>query len=137
MTNGTSQAFRLDGRVAFVTGASSGIGATLARAFAQAGAAVALVARRADRLEAIAEELKAQGARALAVSLDVTDTAALPAAFDRLAAALGVPDLLVNNAGVARTGLFLKTDARDRDANFATNFNAAWDLSAEAARRMV
>jgi len=137
MTDDPTRAFRLDGRVAFVTGASSGIGATLARAFAQAGAAVALVARRRERLDALADGLRAAGARALTVPLDVTDTAALPAAFDAVSEGLGVPDILVNNAGVARTGLFLKTGAAERDANFATNFNAAWDLSAEAARRMV
>ena len=137
MTIDPTRAFRLDRRVAFVTGASSGIGATLARGFADAGAAVALVARRRQRLDALADELRAAGARALPVTLDVTDTAALPAAFDAVTEALGVPDILVNNAGVARTGLFLKTGAAERDDNFAVNFNAAWDLSAEAARRMV
>lgn len=137
MATDPTRSFRLDGRVAFVTGASSGIGATLARAFAEAGAAVALVARRRERLDALAEELGAAGARALPVTLDVTDSAALPAAFDAVTEVLGVPDILINNAGVARTGLFLKTGAAERDANFATNFNAAWDLSAESARRMV
>lgn len=132
-----TQAFRLDGRVAFVTGASSGIGATLARAFAQAGAAVALVARRRDRLGAFAAELVGAGARVLPVPLDVTDRVAIPAAFDLVTARLGVPDILVNNAGIARTGSFLKTTAEDRAATFATNFDAAWDLSAEAVRRMI
>ena len=137
MSVDTTRAFRLDGRVAFVTGASSGIGETLARAFAGSGAAVALVARRRDRLEALADELRATGARVLPVTLDVTDAGAIPAAFDLVTEGLGVPDLLLNNAGVARTGPFLKSGAAERDANFATNFNAAWDLSAEAARRMV
>jgi NAD(P)-dependent dehydrogenase (short-subunit alcohol dehydrogenase family) len=137
MSADPTKTFRLDGRVAFVTGASSGIGAVLSQAFAEAGAAVALVARRKDRLDAIADGLRATGAHVLAVPLDVTDTAAIPAAFDLVGAELGVPDLLVNNAGVARTGLFLKSTAAERDANFATNFDAAWDLSAEAARRMV
>lgn len=136
MTDPT-QAFRLDGRVAFVTGASSGIGAELARAFAHAGAAVALVARRRERLDEMAESLRAVGAPVLPVPLDVTDTASIAAAFDRVEAELGVPDLLVNNAGIARTGLFLKTGGAERDATFATNFDAAWDLSAEAARRMI
>jgi NAD(P)-dependent dehydrogenase (short-subunit alcohol dehydrogenase family) len=98
---------------------------------------VALVARRRDRLEALADELRATGARVLPVTLDVTDAGAIPAAFDLVTEGLGVPDLLLNNAGVARTGPFLKSGAAERDANFATNFNAAWDLSAEAARRMV
>lgn len=132
-----TRSFRLDGRVAVVTGASSGIGAELARAFAQAGAAVALVARRRERLDEAAESLRSTGARVLPLQLDVTDAAAIPAAFERVEAELGVPDLLVNNAGIARTGIFLKTGIAERDATFATNFDAAWDLSAEAARRMI
>jgi NAD(P)-dependent dehydrogenase (short-subunit alcohol dehydrogenase family) len=137
MQTDPTRAFRLDGRIALITGASSGIGAELARAFAGAGAAVALVARRAGRLEALACELRDSGARALPVPLDVTDSAALPAAFDRITDELGVPDILVNNAGIARVGSFLESTPAGRDATFAVNFDAAWDLSAEAARRLV
>jgi NAD(P)-dependent dehydrogenase (short-subunit alcohol dehydrogenase family) len=137
MTNDPTRAFRLDGRVAVITGASSGIGAELARAFARAGARVAVIARRADRLETLVSGLRAEGATALPVSLDVRDAAALPAAFDRITAELGVADILVNNAGIARVGSFLRASAAERDDSFAVNFDAAWDLSAEASRRMI
>ena len=137
MQSDPTRAFRLDGRVAVITGASSGIGAELARAFAAAGASVALVARRMDRLEALAAQLRESGAQVLPVPLDVTDADACPAAFDRITDTLGVPDILVNNAGIARVGNFLRTSRAERDDTFAVNFDAAWDLSAEAARRLV
>lgn len=88
----------LAGRVAVVTGAASGIGAAAARRFADAGARVALIARRADRLHALADELGAE--RALAVPADVTDPAALDAAGALVANRLGRVDLVVANAGV-------------------------------------
>lgn len=129
--------FRLDGRVAFVTGASSGIGAHLAEAFAAAGAAVALVARRTERLEGLADRLQAAGHRVCTVALDVTRAETLAPAFDRVTDTLGVPDLILNNAGIAEPALFLKTSARSRDATLATNFTGAWEVSAEAARRLI
>jgi NADP-dependent 3-hydroxy acid dehydrogenase YdfG len=89
---------RLDGTVALVTGASSGIGEATARELAGRGAAVALLARRADRVQAVADELTAGGATALAIRADVTDEAALRRAAEQ-AAELGRVDLLVNNAG--------------------------------------
>jgi NAD(P)-dependent dehydrogenase (short-subunit alcohol dehydrogenase family) len=137
MLQDPSRALRLDGRVAFVTGASSGIGATLARGFAGAGASVALVARRLERLDALAAELRGAGAAVACVALDVNDTAAIPAAFDRVAAELGVPDVIVNNAGVAQPATFLKTTPAAFEQTMATNFDAAWHVSAEAARRLV
>jgi NADP-dependent 3-hydroxy acid dehydrogenase YdfG len=85
----------LDGRVAVITGASSGIGEATARALAASGAAVALLARRADRIAALAGELPS----AIAVEADVTDEASLRAAAERVAGELGRVDLLVNNAG--------------------------------------
>jgi NADP-dependent 3-hydroxy acid dehydrogenase YdfG len=85
----------LSGRVAVVTGASSGIGEATARELSAAGAAVALLARRGDRIAALADELPS----AMAVTADVTDEASLRAAADRIAGELGRVDILVNNAG--------------------------------------
>jgi NADP-dependent 3-hydroxy acid dehydrogenase YdfG len=92
-----------DGRVAVITGASSGIGAATARALAAGGHRVALLARRADRIEALASEL---GDGALAIEADVTDRDALVAAAERVRSELGGADILVNNAGVMLLGPF-------------------------------
>ena len=129
--------FRLDGKVAFVTGASSGIGQALALAFVRAGARVALTARRVDRLAEMAEAISATGGKAMAVALDVTDRDGITRAFDEVTAKLGVPDVILNNAGIAKPALFLKTDAQTLESTMATNFTAAWNVSQEAARRLV
>ena len=132
-----TQSFRLDGRIALVTGASSGIGRAIALAFAAAGAAVALTARRSDRLESLATEIQQRGGKAIAVALDVTDRNAITRSFDEVQSRLGLPDVILNNAGIAKPALFLKTDAESLESTMATNFTAAWDVSQEAARRLV
>jgi NAD(P)-dependent dehydrogenase (short-subunit alcohol dehydrogenase family) len=132
-----TRSFRLDGRVALVTGASSGIGRALAGAFAAAGARVALAARRTDRLATLADELGRCGHEAMAVALDVTDRDAIARAFDEVGSRFGVVDVVVNNAGVAKPSMFLKTSADDLESTMATNFTAAWNVSQEAARRLV
>ncbi|MER7131385.1 SDR family NAD(P)-dependent oxidoreductase [Streptosporangium saharense] len=93
--------FRLDDRVVLVTGASSGLGVEFARAFAEAGADVALAGRRADRLEHTAELVRGAGRRALPVTADVSDPDQAYALVDRVVAEFGRVDVLVNNAGVA------------------------------------
>ncbi len=95
---------QLAGTVALVTGASSGIGRATARELAARGAAVALVARRVERLEALAEELRSSGATALVIEADVTERAAAEGAIERAADELGRIDVLVNNAGVMLLG---------------------------------
>ncbi|MFC5826288.1 SDR family oxidoreductase [Nonomuraea insulae] len=99
MTTRTS-ARPLSGRVAVVTGASSGIGAATAEHLAELGARVAVLARRADRLEDLTARIRKNGGQALALAVDVTDAAAVRAAADRVAAELGATGLLFNNAGV-------------------------------------
>ncbi|MDG6104201.1 SDR family NAD(P)-dependent oxidoreductase [Dactylosporangium aurantiacum] len=94
----------LSGTVALVTGASSGIGEAAALSLAARGAAVALAARRADRLDALADRIRAGGGVALAVEADVTDRAEAAAAVQRTVAELGRLDTLVNNAGVMLLG---------------------------------
>ena len=95
---------RLDGTVALITGASSGIGEATARALAAQGAAVALAARRKDRLEKLAESIRGNGGQALVIETDVTDKAQAQAAVERTVAELGRLDTLVNNAGVMLLG---------------------------------
>ena len=98
------------GRIAVITGASSGIGAATARALAAAGYRVALLARRVDRINALADEL---GDGALAIEADVTDRDALVAAADRVQQEFGAADVLVNNAGIMLLGPFSAEQSKD------------------------
>ncbi len=95
---------RLAGTVALVTGASSGIGEATARILAEQGAAVAIAARRSDRLEQLAGQIKEKGGRALVIQADVTDQSQAKAAVEQTASELGRLDILVNNAGVMLLG---------------------------------
>jgi NAD(P)-dependent dehydrogenase (short-subunit alcohol dehydrogenase family) len=92
---------RLEGRIVIVTGASSGIGEAVAIAFAEAGAKVVIAARRADRLDALAERIGAAGGEALPVVADVTDEAAVEHLFEAAVEKFGRVDILINNAGIA------------------------------------
>jgi NADP-dependent 3-hydroxy acid dehydrogenase YdfG len=111
----------LDGRTALVTGASSGIGAATARALAAAGAAVAVGARRTDRLADLAAELEKDGTSVLALELDVTDEAACRAAVTKTQQELGGLDILVNNAGVMLLGPIVGADTEDWRRMLHTN----------------
>lgn len=118
----------LAGRVAVVTGASSGIGEATAELLAERGAEVALLARRADRLDALAARIEKDGGTALALPVDVTDAAALTAAAARIESELGTVDLLFNNAGVMLPSAVedLRTDLWQRqiDLNITGLMNA-------------
>jgi len=109
------------GRVALVTGASSGIGAATARAFAAAGLRVALCARRKDRLEQLAAELTTQGAEATVHAVDVTDALAVRAMVDEVAARWGRLDVLVNNAGRGFAATLEQTTAEELRALMELN----------------
>ena len=104
------------GRVALVTGASSGLGRHFANTLAAAGAAVGLVARRADRLESLSRAITDAGGKAFAVPLDVTNNESLPACLDEVEAALGPIDCLINNAGMSRDGPLLDVTRDDYEA---------------------
>ena len=123
--------FRLDGKRALVTGASSGIGLGAAVALAEAGAHVVCAARGAERLNAAVDEMKAVGFSAEARALDVADLDAQRALF-----ANGPFDVVVNAAGLARHGPALDTDPADYDAVMAVNLRGAYFLSQQAARAM-
>jgi NADP-dependent 3-hydroxy acid dehydrogenase YdfG len=109
------------GTAALVTGASSGIGAATARRLAEHGAAVALVARRRDRLEALAAEIGKAGGTALAVEADITDRAQAEAAVQQAAGRFGRLDTLVNNAGLMLLGPVAGADAGEWDRMIAIN----------------
>src|SRR5690242_21210938 len=130
--------FSLKGRVALVTGASSGLGQQFARALADNGAAVALVARRADRLAAFSAELMKSGAKAFAVEADVTDRGAMLEAFDVVEKELGTVDILVNNAGVAQAGVrAVELEEAEWRRVLSTNLDAVFYWAQEAAKRML
>ncbi|MFG3207070.1 SDR family oxidoreductase [Streptomyces sp. NPDC048192] len=103
-TSATPSAQPLDGRVAVITGASSGIGEASAEHLASLGAKVAVLARRAERLDDLVARIGKNGGTAVAIAVDVTDAAAVRAAADRVEAELGDADLLFNNAGVMLPG---------------------------------
>ena len=126
--------FSLDGRVALVTGASGGLGRHFARVLHEAGASVALAARRP---ESVAEDVAALGERAMAVTLDVTAPGAVGAALDEVQARFGTCDLLVNNAGIAATKPLLDHAAEDWDQVMSVDLRGAFVTAQEAARRMV
>ena len=128
--------FDLTGAVALVTGASSGLGRHFAKVLAANGATVALAARRADKLASLAGEIAADGGTAIAVACDVTDSDSVTAAFDTVEAQIGPVTLLINNAGIAHGGSALDLEDETWRAVMATNLDAVFDLSRQAALRM-
>jgi NAD(P)-dependent dehydrogenase (short-subunit alcohol dehydrogenase family) len=126
--------FSLEGRIALITGASSGIGAHLARVFARAGAKVVLGARRVDRISALASEI---GAAALPVAMDVTDEASIIAAFDAAEERFGTVDTVLANAGIAEAGRAIDLTADQVRRVIDTNFTSVYLTAREAARRMI
>jgi len=127
----------LQGQVAVVTGASGGLGAHFARLLASEGAAVALAARRFERIEALAGELAGQGHRAMALRLDVADAESIGPAFDEVEAALGPISILVNNAGVGGQGVALDLTVEEFDTTFDVNVRGVYFAAQAAARRML
>ena len=131
----TLPSFRLDGRIALITGASSGLGQRFARVMIEAGATVGIAARRRDRLDELASTL---GPAAIPLTMDVTDPASISAGLDALeASAGGRATVIVNNAGIADPNGFLKAQRSDTEAVFATNQMAVFDVAQQAARRMI
>ncbi len=129
---------RLDGKVALVTGAGKGIGRGIALAFARAGADVALVARTKDDLEAVAEEIRAEGRSAAVVPADVTVIEGLGDVVDQAVDALGGLDILVNNAGgVEQLGTYMEMTVAILESAFRFNVSAPFELGRHALPHML
>jgi 3-oxoacyl-[acyl-carrier protein] reductase len=132
-----TQIFDLAGKVALVTGASSGLGVRFAEILAANGAAVVLVARRIDRLDAVKARIEQSGGRAIAVEADVRDRAGMQSAFDAAEKVFGTVTILVNNAGIVHSGRAIDLSEEDWRRVLATNLDAVFYWAQEAARRML
>lgn len=128
--------FSLSGRTVLVTGASSGIGAHLARVASRAGARVVLAARRVERLHELVETLRQNDGQALAVAMDVTDRASVEAAFDAAEATFGVVDVVLNNAGIGNGQRVLEVSEQDWSHMLSTNLDGVWRVAQCAAQRL-
>ena len=129
--------FDLSDRVAVVTGASSGIGRTIAFAFAQAGCAVVLVARRASLLDEAGREIAAKGGRAAMLPLDLSERAVIRQCGARAAEFFGAPDILVSAAGTNRRNPILEVTEEDWDATLKINLDAPFFLAQRLAPAMI
>ena len=129
--------FDVSGRVALVTGASSGLGAHFAKVLADRGARVVAAARRLDRLESLVGDIRSRGGEAIAVALDVTSSDSVKAAFDAAENAYGIVDIVSNNAGVADSRLAVDTEDDSWDYVLDTNLRGVWLVAREAGRRLI
>jgi NAD(P)-dependent dehydrogenase (short-subunit alcohol dehydrogenase family) len=132
-------AYTLDlaGRVALVTGASSGLGEQFARTLARAGAAVVLASRRTERLMTLRADIEAEGGDAHVVSLDVTRIESIRAAVAHAETEVGPIDILINNSGVSTTQRVQEVQEEDFDFVFDTNVKGAFFVAQEVGKRML
>lgn len=126
-----------EGKIALVTGASSGLGARFAKVLAKAGAQVVLASRRTDRLKELRAEIEADGGAAHVVSLDVTDYASIKSAIAHAETEAGPIDILVNNSGVSTTQNLLDVTPEDYAYVMDTNQRGAFFVAQETAKRMI
>ena len=133
----TADTFRLDGRLALVTGSSSGIGLAIARGLGQAGATLVLNGRDLAKLTAVADTLRAEGLSVHLAVFDVTDGAAVDAAVASIETERGPIEILVNNAGLQRRGVFHEFKRSDWDAVMRTNIDSVFLVGQAVAQRMV
>ncbi|NCW32612.1 MAG: SDR family NAD(P)-dependent oxidoreductase [Betaproteobacteria bacterium] len=118
--------FGLQGKLALVTGASSGLGARFASVLAEQGCRLLLAARRVDRLQALAEQLRSEGAEVQVLAMDVTSLASIQAAIEQAHAQAGPIDILINNSGVSTTQRLTEVTESDYDYIFNTNTRGAF-----------
>ena len=131
------QPFSLKGKVALVTGASSGFGRHFATVLSQAGAKVVLAARRTELIQAEADKIIAGGGEAMAVTMDVTSSASIAAALDEIESAFGVVTIVVNNAGITIPKLLLDLSDDNWTNVIDTNLTGVAYVARESARRMI
>jgi len=129
--------FDVNKEVILVTGASQGLGRQFARVLSSHGAAVVLAARQTAKLKSLEQEIVGQGGRAVAVQMDVTDTASIGKAMDLAEAALGPLSVLINNAGIAIEKLSVDQTEADWDSVINANLKGAYFAATEMARRMI
>ena len=132
-----SYSLDLSGRVALVTGASSGLGAQFARTLAGAGAAVVLASRRIEMLKTLRAEIEAEGGDAHVVSLDVTSRKSIDKAIESAEKEVGPIDILVNNSGVSTTQRLVDVQEEDFDFVFNTNVRGAFFVAQAVGTRML
>ncbi len=132
-----SYSINLEGRVALVTGASSGLGAQFARTLAQAGACVVLAGRRVERLKDLRAEIEGKGGDAHVVQLDVTDVASIRSAVAHAETEVGTLDILINNSGVSTTQRLTDVTENDYDYVMDTNTRGAFFVAQEVGKRML
>jgi len=138
-TTGAFMAYEIDlsGRIALVTGASSGLGAQFARTLARAGAAVVLASRRVERLKELRAEIESEGGDAHVVTLDVTELGSIRSAVAHAETEVGSIDILVNNSGVSTTSRIQDVTEDDFDFIFDTNVRGAFFMAQEVGKRML
>jgi NAD(P)-dependent dehydrogenase (short-subunit alcohol dehydrogenase family) len=127
----------LSGRVALITGASSGLGAQFARTLASAGAAVILASRRIEKLKELRSIIDAEGGDAHVIELDVTDHASIKSAVAHAETEVGSIDILINNSGVSTTQRLQEVSPEDYDFMFDTNVKGAFFVAQEVGKRML
>ena len=127
----------LAGRVALVTGASSGLGSQFARTLAKAGAGVVLAARRVEKLMSLRAEIESEGGDAHVVELDVTDHDSIKSAVAHAETEMGTIDILINNSGVSTTQKLVDVSPKDYDFIMDTNTRGAFFVAQEVGKRMI
>ena len=129
--------FDVSGRIALVTGASSGLGDNFARLLASRGATIVAAARRTDRLAVLVADIAKAGGKAHAVALDVADPLSVTTALADIVKNVGAPDIVVNNAGIGEVGPSIDLTEEDWRRTMGTNLDGAWRVAQGSARAML
>jgi NAD(P)-dependent dehydrogenase (short-subunit alcohol dehydrogenase family) len=129
--------FDLTGHTALVTGGGSGIGKHFAQVLAHQGAAVVVAGRRLDKLEAVADSIRAGNGKAFVVEMDVAHESSVAAAIEKAQQDAGTIDILINNAGIVGTQSALEMPEEEWDAVIATNLKGCWLCARHVARRLI